>query len=75
VLGLNDQVREAKATLQRAAQLARKQGKSVLAQQAQEIRRVVGTPMFRTGLEISIMGGMGVLDDGFDLEDLEDFLG
>ena len=69
VQGLNDQVREAKATLQRVAQLARKQGNSKLAQDAQEMRRVVGTPMFRAGMQMSIMGAF---DDDFDFEDLED---
>jgi tetratricopeptide (TPR) repeat protein len=74
VQGLNDQVRAAKTTLQRAAQLARKQGKSALAQEAQELRRVVGTPMFRTGIQMSLMSaGMGDLDDDFDLDDIEDF--
>lgn len=51
VLGLGDQVQEAKATLQRAAQLARHQGNRDLQEQAQEIRRVVGTPMLRLMLQ------------------------
>jgi tetratricopeptide (TPR) repeat protein len=74
VQGLNDQARAAKATLQRAVQLARKQGKSALAQEAQELRRVVGTPMFRTGIQMGLMNmDMGGLDDDFDLDDIEDF--
>ena len=76
VQGLDDQVREAKTTLQRAAQLARKQGKRELARQAQEMRSAVGTPMFRAGIQMSIMsmemGGLG--DDlDLDLDDLEGF--
>jgi len=74
VQGLNDQARAAKATLQRAVQLARKRGKSALAQEAQELRRVVGTPMFRTGIQMGLMNmDMGGLDDDFDLDDIEDF--
>jgi tetratricopeptide (TPR) repeat protein len=75
VQGLNDQTREAKATLQRAAQLARKQGKRDLAQHAQELRGAVGSPLFRMEIQAAMMGAeMGFLDDEFDLEDLEDFL-
>ncbi len=74
VQGLNDQARLAKVTLQRAAQLARKLGKSALAQEAQELRRVVGTPMFRTGIQMGLMSmEMGGPDDDFDLDDIEDF--
>ncbi|HEX9373204.1 MAG TPA: tetratricopeptide repeat protein, partial [Roseiflexaceae bacterium] len=71
VQGLNDQVREAKATLQRAARIARKQGQRDLAQQAQEMRGVVGTPLFRAGLQMSLMSG---LDNDIDIEDFADFL-
>jgi tetratricopeptide (TPR) repeat protein len=79
IQGLNEQVREAKATLQRAAQLARKQGQRELAQQAQEMRRLVGTPMLRSMLQMSLlsaeMGGIddGFDDDGFDLDSIEGF--
>jgi tetratricopeptide (TPR) repeat protein len=74
VQGLDEQVREAKATLQRAAQLARKQGKRDLAQQAQEMRRTVGTPMLRAGIQMSMMQAeLGGLDEDFDLDDIEDF--
>jgi len=69
VQGLNGQVRAAKATLQRAAQLARKQGNSKLAHEAQELRRAVGSPLFRAEMQMSIMG---VLDD-LGLDDLDDF--
>src|SRR5262249_35823631 len=75
LLGLDDQVREAKTTLQRAAQLARKQGKRELARQAQEMRSAVGTPMFHAGIQMSIMSmQMGGLDENFDLDDIESFL-
>jgi tetratricopeptide (TPR) repeat protein len=80
VLGLNDQTREAKATLQRAERLARKQGKRDLAQHAQEMRSAVGSPLFRAEIQAAIMGaGMGLFDEDLDLEDfdlegLEDFL-
>ena len=79
IQGLNEQVREAKATLQRAAQLARKQGQRELAQQAQEMRGLVGTPMLRSMLQMSLlsaeMGGIddGFDDDGFDLDSIEGF--
>ena len=79
IQGLNEQVREAKATLQRAAQLARKQGQRELAQQAQEMRQLVGTPMLRSMLQMSLlsaeMGGIddGFDDDGFDLDSIEGF--
>jgi tetratricopeptide (TPR) repeat protein len=74
VQGLNEQVREAKATLQRAAQLARKQGQRELAQQAQEMRQLVGTPMLRSMLQMSLLSAeMGDLDDGFDIDSIEDF--
>ena len=72
VQGLNEQVREAKATLQRAAQLARKQGQRELAQQAHEMRQLVGTPMLRSMLQMSLMSAeLGDLDDGFDDDGLD----
>ena len=71
--GLNERVREAKATLQRAAQLARKQGKRELAQQAQEMRSAVGTPMLRAGIQMSLMDMDMSGGDPFDLDDIEDF--
>lgn len=73
VQGLNERVREAKATLQRAAQLARKQGKRELAQQAQEMRSAVGTPMLRAGIQMSLMDMDMSGGDPFDLDDIEDF--
>lgn len=80
IQGLNDQVREAKRdTLQGAAKLARKQGKRDLAQHANEMRGLVGTPMLRTMLQMSLLsdelGGFDELDDDdFDLDGLEGFL-
>jgi pentatricopeptide repeat protein len=79
IQGLNEQVREAKATLQGAAKLARKQGQRELAQQAHEMRQLVGTPMLRSMLQMSLLsaelGGIdGGLDDGgFDLDNMEEF--
>ncbi len=74
IQGLNEQVREAKATLQRAAQLARKQGQRELAQHAQEIRQLVGTPMLRSMLQMTLISDeLGDLDDGLDLDSIEDF--
>jgi tetratricopeptide (TPR) repeat protein len=76
VQGLNEHVREAKATLQRAVQLARKQGQRELVQQAQEMRQLVGTPMLRSMLQMSLMSAeLDELDDGFDLDldGIEDF--
>lgn len=73
IQGLDEQVREAKATLQRAAQLARKQGKRDLAQQAQEMRSAVGTPMLRAGIQMSMMQAeLGDFDEDFDLDDIGD---
>lgn len=57
---MNDRVRPAKATLQRAAQLAAKQGKHSLAAQARQMRSSVGTPYFRASIAMS----MSELDPG-----------
>jgi len=79
IQGLNEQVREAKATLQSAAKLARKQGARELEAQAKEMRQLVGTPMLRSMLQMSLLSAeMGGIDDGFgdddfDLDSIEDF--
>jgi tetratricopeptide (TPR) repeat protein len=74
IQGLSEQVREAKATLQRAAQLARKQGQRDLAQHAQEIRQLVGTPMLRSMLQMSLLSDeIGGSADDLDLDSIEDF--
>lgn len=64
-MGLAGQVPAAKETLQRAAQLARQQGRPDLRAQAQELRRVVGTPTLRLMLS-SAFHGAGELDDSED---------
>lgn len=71
VLGMGGRVAEAKATLQRAAQLARKTGRADLRGQADELRRVVGTPMLRL-MFTAALGDPDALDD---LEALEDLFG
>jgi tetratricopeptide (TPR) repeat protein len=79
IQGLNEQVKEAKATLQRAAQLARKQGQRELVQRAQEMRGLVGTPMLRSMLQMSLLSAeLGGIDgefddDGLDLDSIEGF--
>lgn len=65
-LGLAGQVSEARATLQRATQVARQQGRHDLREQAQELRRVVGTPALRLMLSSALHG-----DD--ELDDPDDF--
>lgn len=69
VLGLGDKSAEAKSTLQRASKLARSRGRPDLHEQAQEIRRVVGTPMLRMMLSAGLSGELDELDE------LEDFFG
>jgi tetratricopeptide (TPR) repeat protein len=66
VQALNEQDKEAKATLRRAARLARQQGNMALAEQAEGIRQEVGSPFLRLRLQMQAMGDM------FDEED-EDF--
>jgi hypothetical protein len=56
VLGLGDQVSEAKTALQRAAKLAQRAGRPDLREQAQELRRVVGTPMLRMMFSQAMQG-------------------
>jgi pentatricopeptide repeat protein len=66
-LALAGQDREAKATLQRAAKLARQQALPDLREQAEELRRAVGTPMLR----MMLTGGFGGFDDLDDMDDLD----
>lgn len=74
--GMNHQVRPAKATLQRAAQLAAKQGKHSLAAQARQMRSSVGTPYFRASIAMSMSElDPGGFDDEIDLDDLGDIFG
>lgn len=75
VQGLNDQVREAKATLKRVGVLARRSGNSDLAQEAQELGRAIGTPMFRAAVQMSVLGGDPFGFDDLDLDDFDDFPG
>jgi len=62
VLGMNGDDAEAKATLQRAAKLAQRAGQLDLYGLAQELRRVVGTPMLRMIYSRS-MQGANAFDD------------
>jgi tetratricopeptide (TPR) repeat protein len=59
--GLNDQKREAKATLRRTATMARKKGDYDMAEQADMMREQVGSPFFKLSLT---MGHM--FDDDID---------
>ena len=60
VLGLSNKATEAKTTLQHAAKIAQRMGRHDLHSRAQELRRVVGTPMLR------MMFGHAMQDlDGF----------
>jgi tetratricopeptide (TPR) repeat protein len=56
VLGLSDKVHEAKTQLQHAAKLAQRLGRPDLRAQAQDLRRVVGTPMLRIMLSQALHG-------------------
>ncbi len=55
-LGLSDKPNEAKTTLQHAIKLAQRVGRPDLVAQAQELRRVVGTPMLRMLFSASLRG-------------------
>jgi Flp pilus assembly protein TadD len=67
ILGLNDRKREGKETLRRAAQLARKQGNSALAREADAMRREIDNPFLRSSLQMSaLFNELG----GTDLDDL-----
>jgi tetratricopeptide (TPR) repeat protein len=58
---LNDQVGNAKKTLNKAAKMARKQGLVDVADQAEQLRREISSPFFRLSVQ---MGGMyGDMDD------------
>jgi tetratricopeptide (TPR) repeat protein len=63
--GLDGEVKEGKATLQRAAQIAMRTGKRALAEQAKSMRQALGTPMLPMMLAMNA--------SGLDPEDLEDF--
>lgn len=67
VLGLGNQTSKAKTTLQRAAKLALRLGRPELRREAEELRKVVGTPMLR------IMLSAGMEDEMLD--ELDDFFG
>jgi pentatricopeptide repeat protein len=69
-LGLCERVSEAKTVLQQAGQMARKQGRPDLQDQARELRQAVGTPMLRMMVDIAFSVS---LDDDM-LEDLDDLL-
>jgi tetratricopeptide (TPR) repeat protein len=62
--GVNDRNREAKTSLRNAAKMARQQGNSELAEQADMMREQIGSPFFRLSLQ---MGMMGELDDDIDM--------
>jgi tetratricopeptide (TPR) repeat protein len=66
VLGLSNSASEAKATLQRAAKLAQRVGRPDLHAQAQDLRRVVGTPMLR----MMFSQAMNDFDEFDDLDEI-----
>ena len=72
-LGLDQQVPEAQKALREAAQLARKQGQNEIAQQADELRKVVADPMFALAMQSTpYMDAFGGSDDDIDfLDDLD----
>lgn len=67
ILGLDEQVQEAKKTLLRAGQMARRQNRPDIQEQAQELRGIVGTPFFRTMIQAGLSG-----EDIFDDDDFDD---
>jgi tetratricopeptide (TPR) repeat protein len=70
-LGLNEQGREAKEVLTRAAKQARKQGNVALADQIENIRREVDSPLFRMLTQLGPLADL--LDEGEDDFDGPDF--
>ncbi|MEI7769872.1 MAG: tetratricopeptide repeat protein [Chloroflexales bacterium] len=65
VFGLSNKTSEAKTTLQRAAKLAQRLGRPDLHAQAEDLRRVVGTPMLRMMFTQTIMDGIDEFDEFF----------
>jgi tetratricopeptide (TPR) repeat protein len=71
--GLNEQLREAKATLRNAAKLARKQGDKQLADDCDMLRQQIDKPHFREIMHMGMLDAIfGEGDDDFDDEDLDD---
>ena len=79
-LGTDQQIPEAQKALREAARLARKQGQNELAQQADELRKMIADPMFALAMQaaplMNELGGMpggldvfGVFDDDDDDDD------
>ncbi len=68
--GASDRKREAKKTLSDAAKLARKQGRTDIAERAEMVRQEVSSPMFSlSGLFDYMYGFDDGLDDDFDDDD------
>ena len=65
-LGLNERTREAKETLRRTARSARQQGRPEIAEEAEDLRRQVGSPFLRASLQMAQMAN----EIGLDLDDL-----
>lgn len=66
IQGLNEKKREAKETLKQASQMARKQGNTQLAEQANSLRREIDNPLFSTLFQ------MRGLFKAFGMDDLDD---
>ncbi|NJM40128.1 MAG: hypothetical protein HC853_04875 [Anaerolineae bacterium] len=78
-LGTDQQTAAAQKALREAAQLARKQGNHDVAQQADEMHKMVSDPMFALVMqtmpfmnELGGMGGMDMADPFDDFDDDED---
>ncbi|PDW04507.1 tetratricopeptide repeat protein [Candidatus Viridilinea mediisalina] len=69
-LSLCNRTQDAKAVLQQAGQLARKQGRADIQAQVRDIRPMIGTPELVRYLSMPITGGFD--DTMFDLDDLDD---
>jgi tetratricopeptide (TPR) repeat protein len=70
--GLTERDKEARATLRKAAKLARKRGDEFLAQQAEMLQQQVGSPMLRFSLQMGLHMDDEMLDELDDLDDLDD---
>jgi tetratricopeptide (TPR) repeat protein len=70
--GLTERDKEARATLRKAAKLARKRGDEFLAQQAEMLQQQVGSPMLRLSLQMGMQLDDEMLDELDDLDDLDD---
>lgn len=73
--GLSEHVPEAKDTLLKASQLAKRQKNRELQDEANNMRKLVGTPALRANIQAQMQTAnmLDQFDEDFDLDDLDDF--